>query len=564
MPPVIVPTGRREHAERLMPPDRSPGDTTGEGAAVDHEPPALVVIEPEIGPIALQNLLTYVGADAATLVRFGEPHWTLLAKAVGTGTVAVGVSSEDHAEDLTTLVRLVRRQVTVRVLLVSPDLRVFAERALLSADDGARATVEPLPPKADATLPKGSSREASPAASSPATNARVDVTVHNPVGFVRSGIDGYAVLFPAVDRHDALSSLSIIRQVVAPRQVHVLRNDVLGQHGEQCLEVLRRYRGVLDHPHLHEDTHQHALTLLSLAAAGVPTLGIDVPAAVRAALGPEVTAVMDDLQPSVLDDDDARERHSVRLRRVALRVHLTGEGTELTASCPRLPVPPVTVLVTTNRPRFLDHVLEQVQRQHYPEKQVVLGLHGGGFPAGLVPRIKERLGEHADVLEIDGAAPLGGALNSCLARAAGTLVTKMDDDDWYGDEHVWDLVLAHGYSRAEVVGKGAEFVFLANRNVTLRRFAMGAERYGTTVGGGTLCADRAWLARRGGFVATSLGEDRALLEETLLYGGWVYRTHGLGYVLHRHGEHAWTASDEYFADAAVATHSGAAFDLALI
>ena len=38
--------------------------------------------------------------------------------------------------------------------------------------------------------------------------------------------------------------------------------------------------------------------------------------------------------------------------------------------------------------------------------------------------------------------------------------TKVDDDDRYGPEHIWDLVLARQFSGATVVGKGAEFVYL--------------------------------------------------------------------------------------------------------
>ena len=51
-----------------------------------------------------------------------------------------------------------------------------------------------------------------------------------------------------------------------------------------------------------------------------------------------------------------------------------------------------------------------------------------------------------------------GLLGAEATRVAqGTLLTKVDDDDLYGPEHVWDLVLARCYSGAAVVGKGAEF-----------------------------------------------------------------------------------------------------------
>ena len=66
--------------------------------------------------------------------------------------------------------------------------------------------------------------------------------------------------------------------------------------------------------------------------------------------------------------------------------------------------------------------------------------------------------------------PLGTVLNAAAAETSGTLHAKFDDDDIYGPEHLWDLVLAHEYSRAPLVGKGAEFVYLAGSDVTLNRF----------------------------------------------------------------------------------------------
>ena len=54
-------------------------------------------------------------------------------------------------------------------------------------------------------------------------------------------------------------------------------------------------------------------------------------------------------------------------------------------------------------------------------------------------------------------------------RAQGTLLAKVDDDDTYGTEHIWDLVLARHYSGATLVGKGTEFVYLETLDTTVRR-----------------------------------------------------------------------------------------------
>ena len=60
------------------------------------------------------------------------------------------------------------------------------------------------------------------------------------------------------------------------------------------------------------------------------------------------------------------------------------------------------------------------------------------------------------MIRVDGELTLGDALNAGVEASSGELVTKMDDDDYYSTEHLWDLVLALEYSGADLVGKGAE------------------------------------------------------------------------------------------------------------
>ena len=60
---------------------------------------------------------------------------------------------------------------------------------------------------------------------------------------------------------------------------------------------------------------------------------------------------------------------------------------------------------------------------------------------------------------------------TCCTRpplaTSGDLVLKMDDDDWYAPDAIADLVRAHAYSGAEVVGMPAEFHYLTEPDVTV-------------------------------------------------------------------------------------------------
>ena len=142
----------------------------------------------------------------------------------------------------------------------------------------------------------------------------------------------------------------------------------------------------------------------------------------------------------------------------------------------------------------------------------------------------------------------------------------MDDDDWYGDEHLLDLVLALDYSGAEIVGKFAEFVHLEQLDITVRRSPVGSETYTAAIGGGALLTTADWLRRVGGWASVPRSVDLRLIEATHAAGGRCYRAHGYQYVLRRRdgvGDHAhtWWATPDYFAADAVARSDG--LDLAL-
>ena len=127
-------------------------------------------------------------------------------------------------------------------------------------------------------------------------------------------------------------------------------------------------------------------------------------------------------------------------------------------------------------------------------------------------------------------------LNEALEQSRGELVTKFDDDDYYGPEHIWDLVLAHEYSRASLVGKAAEYVYLEGSDRTLRRFRGGAERVGSklSLAGGAMIIARNDLDAVAGWRPVPSGVDRALMHDVVATDGRLYRTHGRGYMLVRH------------------------------
>ena len=301
---------------------------------------------------------------------------------------------------------------------------------------------------------------------------------------------------------------------------------------------LRRYRHVVDVRAFHADARSRAECLARLAAAGVVVHAADASPELRSLLDPEFYALVT-ARPRTSSADE-RELHSIRLRRAAMRAH--SAWARNTANLPY-----VSIVMATKRPSILADALASVARQSYPRTELVLALHGNDDSLRAAEQSVARLPLPARVVHVSGSARLGAALQAASAMADGTLLTKMDDDDLYGPDHLWDLVLAHRYSHAQMVGKGPQFVYLAASGQTVQCRGGRGEAYRTCQCGATLLIGRRALQDVGGWRDLAQEEDVALEEDVLRAGGSLYRTHGADFLVVRHGQHhTWKAADRRF------------------
>lgn len=256
--------------------------------------------------------------------------------------------------------------------------------------------------------------------------------------------------------------------------------------------------------------------------------------------------------PSV-DDWLGWQKVSVAERRHALRAHSPAAAFDNW--------PSVSIVLATHRSDHLDHAFAQLRKQTYPRLEAVIGAHGDGVDHDRARDLARSLPFPARVISIGADANLGQALQQCSDAADGAIVTKMDDDDYYSAEHVWDLVLARMYSGAQVVGKALDWVYLAALDTTVLRPTYAAERYADFVAGGTMLIAKADLMSVGGWRPVPKSVDRALLDRVLADGGLVYRTHGLGYTyVRRASGHTATVADEHFLTKTAANHAGLVHD----
>ena len=323
-------------------------------------------------------------------------------------------------------------------------------------------------------------------------------------------------------------------------------------------DALRRCHHLEDVAAFHAGAPERAGTLARLAARGLPVHLADRDPALPALLGAELHTLMTaEIRGA---GGAAREALSIAARRAALRTHsLRARARQVCAAALADPpeLPRISVLLATRRPGRLAAALVNVARQRYPRLELVLALHGPGFAADAVERAMAGFPHPVKLLRLDAGRPLGSVLNAAADAAGGALLAKMDDDDLYGPEHLWDVALAREYSGAALVGKFPATVYLTRGDRTVRRRRVPGETWSSAITGGTMLIGRADLERAGGWRRAARHVDAALVEDVRRGGGGVYRTHDAGYVMVRHGDgHTWEADDAEFLAGAEAVHAG--------
>ena len=214
------------------------------------------------------------------------------------------------------------------------------------------------------------------------------------------------------------------------------------------------------------------------------------------------------------------------------------------ASVARSHPPNVSIAMATNRPKMIPWAVENVRRQSYPQLELVLALHGDGFDEVAVKAELTRLAIPAKTVCVDGTVNLGDALTAATAQATGELLTKMDDDDIYGADHIRQLVSAWQETGARLVGKTPEWTYLCEHNVTIRRYAGNRARHRFRLSGGTLMIARTDFDRIGGWRSVPRGVDTRLIDDVIADGGRVHRAPGRDYLVIRHGRGHTNDRDE--------------------
>lgn len=360
----------------------------------------------------------------------------------------------------------------------------------------------------------------------------LDTQVFNPAGFRRDPKMGLAKLLP----------YGADGTVIIDEGGRVVETLPRGYLTRAAIEALRAYQYVIDEQSAHVGPQARARFLLACSLSGIVVhtpLPLDF--GTRMLLPEElVRALESDL--SWAYDVEAREAREVV---VAARVRHAYDALWSRAAADRLPS--VSVVMSSMRPEFVGHAIRQVRRQTWERTELVLGLHG--YDRSQLDSATLELASDSAVtmVSFDEHAVFGDVMRELSQVASGSVLAKMDDDDWYGANHIRDLVHALDYSRANLVGSGVQYVYMHSADMTLRRNIDQAYRFGGHPGGPTFLLRREDLEAAGGWPRVRRAIDTGLNDAIVNSGGVVYQSGALNFVFNRRSRgHTWKASTEYF------------------
>jgi hypothetical protein len=288
--------------------------------------------------------------------------------------------------------------------------------------------------------------------------------------------------------------------------------------------------------------------LLACCMRGVPIITYDLAPKDTPFLNVSSKVEAIEYVASLLNDKERRERANIPQRRKVSLHHSQLERFEFILNelkIPSVSKPVISSIISTKRPQNIPHVIGEFTKQSYAHKELVLVLHGSGFDEKMIDKELSKVNVDYKILQKSTNTIFGENLNDAVEAARGDFITKMDDDDYYGENHLLDLLSAYRYSRADIVGKWSNWVYLKNKDRTTTWVIEHQETYTHHLPGATFMMARDFM-RKARFGRVKKGIDSELYRRIEARGGTMYSTHRYNFVRVRHSGHTYDASDEKF------------------
>lgn len=385
-------------------------------------------------------------------------------------------------------------------------------------------------------------------------NQPIDITLYNPFGWQYKPKTKFALIGlnqPSDEDAAAIKASGIkLKMIYAHEEIeHIEASgfDLIEDINADVIHACKEFRSIVCLPSMFPDREEFELTLKKLLASGVFVLTTDE-AAVKSIDVPSLQLLKKEDNMPDINDPEKREKASIVGRRKILDASSTFSEVKDLVSKTNIKTDysrKISIIMCTNRPDYIEYAIENAKKQSYPDKELILVLHGNGFDKKSMKKSLKSSGLEHKIVEASADMVFGEALNKGLDASTGYYVTKFDDDDGYGKHHLKDLELAIRYSQADVVGKWAHFVYLGSPKEMLSFEINRQEKFSGHLPGATFLIRRSLLSEYR-FSRVKRAIDSTLWDRLKANGRQLYSTNRYNFVRVRHGGNTWDVADNFF------------------
>ncbi len=178
----------------------------------------------------------------------------------------------------------------------------------------------------------------------------------------------------------------------------------------------------------------------------------------------------------------------------------------------------ISVICSTNRINNYSIILENYNRQKYNNKELII-VFNLDMNDNIQNIINNNKNSNIIIKQIDEKESLGYCLNKAINLSNGNIISKFDDDDYYGENYLQDMYYSMIISNADLVGKCAHMVYaLETKELWIKFYKINYENYTYQVNKlnficGSSLFFKKYIYEKCKFKESNTGEDTNFIEQ---------------------------------------------------
>lgn len=205
----------------------------------------------------------------------------------------------------------------------------------------------------------------------------------------------------------------------------------------------------------------------------------------------------------------------------------------------------VSIISVTNRINHMKYVFANYNRQNIKNKELIVILNNNSMNlnhwrsmASNYPNVR--------VLRKDESITFAECKNHAVTLAKFPYITHFDDDDYYGENFLSDILKAFDKVEADIVGKSSAFVYFSNSKILAIRFPGYENTYVKFVMDSSMVIKKS-VFEKVKFPIMKSGADFWFQIKCIKKGLRIYSTDRYNYAFIRHKDtdnHSWKITEE--------------------